>query len=46
MANSEYLVVIYVVTNGLHGDDLGSDEEDLLLFAWLVLDIKASQVTI
>ena len=46
MAGTQYLVVVYVVTAGLHGDDLGSDEEEMILFAWLVVDINDSKVSL
>ena len=46
MAGTQYLVVVYVVTAGLHGDDLGSDEEEMMLFAWLVVDINDSKVSL
>lgn len=41
-----YLVVVYVVTAGLHGDDLGSDEEEIVHFAWLVLDVQTNKVSV
>lgn len=44
MARTRYLVVVHVVTAGLHGDDLGSDEEDIVLFSWLVVDISNCRV--
>ena len=44
MARTRYLVVVYVVTAGLHGEDLGSDEEDIVLFSWLVVDISNCRV--
>lgn len=46
MATTRYLVVVYVVTAGLHdGDDLGSDEEEIVLFTWLVIDITNCKVS-
>jgi len=45
MAHVKYLVVVYVVTSGLQDDDLGSDEEEIVRFAWLIIDsttLKAS----
>ncbi|XP_074603955.1 uncharacterized protein LOC141857360 [Brevipalpus obovatus] len=39
-----YLVIVYVVTAGQHGDELGSDEEEIVLFAWLVLDVTERKV--
>jgi epithelial splicing regulatory protein 1/2 len=44
MATTRYLVVVYVVTAGLHADDLGCDEEETLLFAWVVVDITNCKV--
>lgn len=44
ITNPRYLVVVYVVTSGLHGEDLGSDEEEIVMFAWLVLDITDRKV--
>ena len=46
MATTRYLVVVYVVTAGLHGDELGSDEEEIVLFAWLVVDISNCKVSL
>ncbi len=45
MATTRYLVVVYVVTAGLHADDLGCDEEETLLFAWVVVDITNCKVS-
>jgi len=44
MATTRYLVVVYVVTAGLHDDDLGCDEEETVLFAWVVVDITNRKV--
>ncbi|KAI1297261.1 Epithelial splicing regulatory protein 2 [Halotydeus destructor] len=44
MATTRYLVVVYVVTSGLTGDDLGSDEQEIVLFTWLVVDITNCKV--
>ena len=44
MAGVKYLIVVYIMTTGLHDEDLGSDEEEILLFAWLVIDITTSKV--
>ncbi|RWS31452.1 epithelial splicing regulatory protein 1-like protein [Leptotrombidium deliense] len=44
MATTRYFVIVYVVTAGLHGDDLGSDEEEIVLFAWLVVDIANCKI--
>jgi len=39
MPSNKYLIVIYTVTAGEHYEELGSDEQEIVLFAWLVLDI-------
>lgn len=44
MATTKYLVVVYVVTAGLHADDLGSDEEEVVLLTWVVVDISNCKV--
>ncbi|CAG2104484.1 unnamed protein product [Medioppia subpectinata] len=44
MATTRYLVVVYVVTAGLHEDDLGCDEEETVLLAWVVVDITNCKV--
>lgn len=45
MATTRYLVVVYVVTAGLHADDLGADEEETVLLAWVVVDITNCKVS-
>ena len=45
MATQRYLVVVYVVTAGLHQDDLGADEMETVLFAWVVVDIANAKVS-
>ncbi|KAJ6221034.1 hypothetical protein RDWZM_006846 [Blomia tropicalis] len=44
MSNVKYLIVTYVMTTGLHDEDLGSDEEEIVLFAWLVIDTTTSKI--
>lgn len=44
MAASRYLVVVYVVTAGNHAEELGCDEEEIVLFTWLVVDKINSKV--
>lgn len=39
MNSNKYLIVVYTVTAGQHYEELGSDEQEIVLFAWLVLDI-------
>lgn len=38
-SNNKFLIVIYTVTAGQHHEELGSDEQEIVLFAYLVLDI-------
>lgn len=44
MATSRYLVVVYVVTGGLQGPDLGSDEQETILVTWVVVDVTNCKV--
>ena len=41
---TRYLVVVYIVTAGLDENDLGSDEEEIVLFTWLVIDVTNCKV--
>ncbi|XP_013790875.1 epithelial splicing regulatory protein 1-like [Limulus polyphemus] len=41
-----YAVVVYVVTAGLHGDNLGADEQEVVLFSWLVVDVANTKVVV
>ncbi|XP_076335363.1 epithelial splicing regulatory protein 1-like isoform X2 [Tachypleus tridentatus] len=41
-----YAVVVYVVTAGLHGDNLGTDEQEVVLFSWLVVDVANTKVVV
>lgn len=45
MATQRYLLVVYVVTAGLHHEDLGADEMETVLFAWVVVDIANAKVS-
>ena len=42
--NVEHLVLLHVVTAGMQDEDLGSDEEEIVLFAWLVIDVSNLKV--
>lgn len=44
MIDAKYLIVINVSTAGLQDDDLGSDEEEVILFAWMVIDTTRCEV--
>uniref|UniRef100_A0A1W7RAH2 RNA-binding protein fusilli n=1 Tax=Hadrurus spadix TaxID=141984 RepID=A0A1W7RAH2_9SCOR len=39
-----YLVVVYVVTGGLDGEGLGSDEQEVVLIALVVVDLSNNKV--
>ncbi|XP_013780783.1 epithelial splicing regulatory protein 2-like isoform X2 [Limulus polyphemus] len=41
-----YAVVVYVVTAGLHGENLGADEQEVVLFSWLVVDLVNTKVVV
>lgn len=38
MNSNKFLIVLYTVTAGQHYEELGSDEQEIVLFAYLVLD--------
>lgn len=44
MGSRKYLVVLHVVSCGQNGSALGSDEQDILLLVYLVLDIFNNKV--
>ncbi|KPM05084.1 heterogeneous nuclear ribonucleoprotein F-like protein [Sarcoptes scabiei] len=44
MIDAKYLIVINVSTAGLQDDDLGSDEEEVILFAWMVIDTTRCEI--
>ena len=41
---ARFLVVFHVVSAGLNGDNLGSDEEDIVLIIYLVYDAEKNKV--
>ena len=43
MATS-HLVVLFVVTAGQNGENLGSDEEQIVLFVYLLFDVANNKV--
>ena len=46
MANTnKYLVVFYCVSAGQNGPDLGSDEEEIVLLVYWVIDLHSNQVS-
>lgn len=46
MSEFRYLIVVHMVTAGLQDEDLGSDEEEVVLFAWLILDTTTLKVSV
>lgn len=40
----EYLVVLFQVTGGQNGENLGSDEEEVVFFVYLLYDIASNKV--
>ncbi|KFM78083.1 RNA-binding protein fusilli, partial [Stegodyphus mimosarum] len=41
---ARYLVGVYTVTAGQHEDSLGSDEQEIVLFSWVVVDLTNTKV--
>ncbi|XP_037283589.2 epithelial splicing regulatory protein fusilli isoform X1 [Rhipicephalus microplus] len=44
MAATRFAVVVHLVTAGQQGDALGSDEQDTVVFSWLVVDLANNKV--
>ncbi|XP_014675115.1 PREDICTED: epithelial splicing regulatory protein 1-like isoform X2 [Priapulus caudatus] len=44
MAAAAYLVVFYCATSGQNDENLGADEEEIVLLVWLVIDIANNKV--
>ncbi|XP_077543133.1 epithelial splicing regulatory protein fusilli isoform X1 [Haemaphysalis longicornis] len=44
MAATRFVVVVHLVTAGQQGDALGSDEQDTVVFSWLVVDLANNKV--
>ncbi|XP_052815866.1 epithelial splicing regulatory protein 1-like isoform X2 [Mya arenaria] len=44
MASSSYLVVLFCATAGKNGDELGVDEEQVVLFVYLLYDVPNNKV--
>lgn len=45
MTNSSYLVVLFCATAGKNGEDLGVDEEQIVLFVYLLYDVPNNKVS-
>ena len=46
MSDTKYLVIFYGVSAGQNGDNLGSDEQDLVMLIFLVIDTEENKVRI
>ena len=44
MSSTKYLVIFYGVSAGLNGANLGSDEQDLVMLIFLVIDTEENKV--
>jgi len=40
-----YLVCLFVVTSGQNGESLGCDEEQIVVFAYALLDVANNRVS-
>lgn len=43
--SSNYVVALYVATAGLQGNTLGSDEEEITLLVYVLLDVLQNKVS-
>jgi len=43
--SSNYVVALYVATAGLQGNALGSDEEEITLLVYVLIDVVQNKVT-
>lgn len=46
MTNSSYLVVLFCASAGKNGEELGVDEEQIVLFVYLLYDLPNNKVCI
>lgn len=44
LTNSSYLVVLFCATAGKNGEELGVDEEQIVLFVYLLYDVPNNKV--
>ena len=45
MNDTKYLVIFYGVSAGQNGDNLGSDEQDLIMLIFLVINTEENKVS-
>lgn len=45
MMGTTHLCVLYVATAGQQGNALGSDEEEIVLLIYVIIDMSANKVT-
>ena len=46
MANSSYLVALFCASAGKNGEELGVDEEQIILFVYLLFDVPNNKVSV
>ena len=46
MNNSSYLVVLFCAAAGKNGEELGNDEEQVVLFVYLLYDVPNNKVSL
>lgn len=46
MTNANYLVVLFCASAGKNGEELGVDEEQVVLFVYLLYDVPNNKVNI
>ena len=46
MANSSYLVALFCASAGKNGEELGVDEEQIILFVYLLFDVPNNKVSL
>lgn len=46
MTNTSHLVMLFVVSAGKNGEDLGSDEEQIVFLVYLIYDVTNDKVSV
>jgi len=44
--NPDYLVLLFTTTSGASGDQLGTDEKEIVQVVWQVVDLATKKVTL
>lgn len=45
LTSSQYLCVLHIATAGLQGAALGSDEEEIVLLIYVIIDVQHNKVS-